>query len=338
MFPVIHYVTYVGISAHLLFIPLFAWLGVPLMAAFNVYSVGSWVAARIANQRGRPVLATVLLMVEVVSHAVLACFLIGWSSGFHYYLIPVIPFLMFHDRLDTRAVIAACGFVGATYLVLRVATLDVAPASIAPRVMQFVEYGNIAIPLVALGVISIYFRFSSMEVERSMEDLAMTDSLTKLPNRRRMRELLENERVRSARSGHAFGVVLGDIDGFKQINDTRGHDAGDYVLVEVATVLRRVLRAQDMVARWGGEEFLFLLPETDLHGAGVVAEKIRVAVEQTELTFAGRKIRIAMTFGVAACTKSITVQDCIQRADRALYGGKERGKNRVVLESNGAAP
>jgi diguanylate cyclase (GGDEF)-like protein len=333
MVPVIHYVTYVGISAHFLFIPLFAWLGVPLMAAFNVYSVASWVAARVANRRGRPVLATVLLMVEVISHAVLACFLVGWNSGFHYYLIPVIPFLMFHDRLGTRTVIAACTFVGTTYLVLRAATLDVAPPSITQGVMRFVEYGNIAIPLIALGVISIYFRFASVQVEESMEVLAMTDPLTMLPNRRRMRELLESERVRCARSGHPFGVVLGDIDGFKQINDTRGHEAGDHVLVEVAAVLRRVLRAQDVVARWGGEEFLFLLPETDLHGAGVAAEKIRAAVEQTELTFSGERIPIAMTFGVAACTKALTVQDCIQRADRALYGGKERGKNLVVLES-----
>jgi diguanylate cyclase (GGDEF)-like protein len=162
----------------------------------------------------------------------------------------------------------------------------------------------------------------------------MTDALTRLPNRRRMRELLEAERVRCARDGRPFAVVLGDIDGFKLINDTRGHDCGDHVLAEVAGVLRGVLRGQDAIARWGGEEFLFLLPDTDLRGAAIVAEKLRAALESACLTFAERRVPVAMTFGVAVCTRGTSVQDAIGRADRALYVGKHAGKNQVVLESS----
>jgi diguanylate cyclase (GGDEF)-like protein len=103
--------------------------------------------------------------------------------------------------------------------------------------------------------------------------------------------------------------------------------------VGVASALRGVLRAQDSIARWGGEEFLFLLPDTDLHGAGVVAEKLRVALEGARITFAERRVPVAMTFGVAVCTRGATVEDAIQRADRALYSGKQSGKNQVVLES-----
>jgi diguanylate cyclase (GGDEF)-like protein len=338
MYSVVRYVTYVGISAHALFIGVFAWLGLPIMAAFNVYSVASWVAARIANERRYPGVAALLLFVEVVSHAVLACHLLGWNSGFHYYLIPIVPFLMFHDRLSTRTAVLGSVIVTATYLLLRAATIDVVPTSVAPGALRVVDYGNIAIPLVALGVISIYFRFASIEVERHMESLAMTDALTKLPNRRRMRELLEAERVRCARDGHPFGVVVGDIDAFKLINDTRGHDCGDHVLGEVAAALRGVLRAQDSVARWGGEEFLFLLPDTDLRGAGVVAEKLRGALEATRITFAERRVPVAMTFGVAVCVRGATVEDAISRADRALYSGKHAGKNQVVLESGDALP
>jgi diguanylate cyclase (GGDEF)-like protein len=166
----------------------------------------------------------------------------------------------------------------------------------------------------------------------------MTDALTRLPNRRRMRELLEAEGVRCARDGQPFGVVIGDLDGFKQINDSRGHDCGDLVLAAVAPALRGVLRRQDTVARWGGEEFLFLLPDTHLHGAGVVAEKLRAALENAEITFEARRVAVAMTFGVSVFTRGATIDDCIQRADRALYTGKHAGKNQVVLESGDTLP
>lgn len=333
MVPVVHNLTYVGIVAHALFIGVFAWLGLPALAAFNVLSVAAWVGARVANQRRYPGVAVLLLFLEVSSHAIFACHVLGWNSGFHYYLVPVVPFLMFHDRLSTRTAVLGSAAVTLTYLLLRAATIDVVPSFVAPAVLRAVDYGNIAIPLAALAIISVHFRMASIEVERGMESLAMTDALTRLPNRRRMRELLEAERVRCARDGHPFGVVLGDIDGFKLINDTLGHDCGDHVLAEVAGALRGVLRAQDAVARWGGEEFLFLLPDTDLHGAGVVAEKLRAALQAAAITFAERRVPVAMTFGVAVVTRGTTVQDAIARADRALYSGKHGGKNQVVLES-----
>jgi diguanylate cyclase len=338
MGPVVRYVTIVGISAHALFIGVFAWLGLPLLAVVNVFSVAAWMGARVANDRRLPGVAVLLLFVEIVSHAILACRVLGWNSGFHYYLIPIVPFLMFHDRLSTPAAVVGSVAVTAIYLLLRAATIDVVPTFVAPAALRAIDYGNIAIPLVALGIISIYFRLASLEVERHMEGLAMTDALTRLPNRRHMRELLEGERVRCARDGHPFGVVLGDIDGFKIINDTRGHDCGDHVLTEVAVALRSVLRAQDSVARWGGEEFLFLLPDTDLLGAGVVAEKLRGALVAAQISFAERHVSVGMTFGVAVCTRGTTVEDAIGRADRALYSGKHAGKNQVVLESGETIP
>src|SRR4051812_28913222 len=99
-----------------MFAALFFWMGIPVMALFNLYSVASWTAARVANRRMMPRLATLLLAVEVVSHAILAVFILGWDSGFHYYLIPVIPFLMFNDQLANRTVIAGSVGVGAIYL------------------------------------------------------------------------------------------------------------------------------------------------------------------------------------------------------------------------------
>jgi diguanylate cyclase (GGDEF)-like protein len=264
---------------------------------------------------------------------VLAVHFLGWNSGFHYYLIPVIPFLLFNDQLRTRTVVLGSVAVAVIYLALRAASGDGNPAGIDPLVLRVVEYLNIVVPLVALALMSIYFRFASIDVERRMEALAMTDALTALPNRRRMREMLDEQSVRYTRSHRSFGVIIGDIDGFKEINDRFGHLCGDHVLRELAGVLRQVLRAQDVVARWGGEEFLFLLPDTDMSGAGVVAEKLRAAVERTPVAFGGRPLTVTMTFGVAGFEQTSSIEDCIRQADQAMYSGKEQGKNRVVMGS-----
>src|SRR6185369_4858242 len=142
-FLVIHYVTYVGIIAHAGFIALFYFLHVPLLALFNVYSVAAWIAARMTNQRLMPRLAALLLVTEVISHAVLAVHLLGWDSGFHYYLIPLIPFLIFNDQLANRTVIAGSMGVGLIYLVLRAATQGIAPPAGWAAIARWVEVLNI---------------------------------------------------------------------------------------------------------------------------------------------------------------------------------------------------
>jgi diguanylate cyclase (GGDEF)-like protein len=331
-FVVIHYVSWVGIIAHAGFIALFAFFGVPLLALFNVFSVAAWIGARVANQRLYPRLAALLVVVEVTAHAILACSLLGWDSGFHYYLIPLMPFVMFHDQLPTRTVVAGAVGIGLVYIALRPLTAHVVPPATWDGRAGFVPYVNMLTPLLALGLISIYFRFASIDVEHAMEALAMTDPLTRLANRRRMRDLLDLERVRHQRNRRPFAVIIGDLDDFKLINDKRGHDCGDHVLVETATVLQNGLRAQDGIARWGGEEFLFLLPDTDLRGARIVAEKLRAAVAGAAIRFGGQPVAATMTLGVAVYTGGMTIDECVRRADEALYAGKSRGKNQVVVD------
>jgi diguanylate cyclase (GGDEF)-like protein len=333
---VIHNVTFVGIFAHAAFVGVFWWLHVPAMALFNVGSVICWIVARIAGDRRRTRLAVLLIVGEVVSHAVLAVLLMGWRSGFQYYLLPLIPFLMFNGQLSRRVVVAASVGITLILLALQVATVDAAAGGLAPATLHALELLNIVVPLTALALISFYYRLASVEVERRMEALAMTDALTRLPNRRYIRELLESERVSALHSGRGFGVIIADIDGFKSINDTRGHDGGDHVLREVAAVLRGALRANDSAARWGGEEFLFLLPDTDLAGAGAVAEKLRVAVENAALSFADQPLPVTLTFGVAVCSGAGSIDESVRRADRALYRGKSLGKNRVVMDEGEA--
>ena len=166
---------------------------------------------------------------------------------------------------------------------------------------------------------------------QKLEEAARTDPLTRLSNRRHVMELAQAESFRFERSHRPFCVVLGDIDHFKAVNDTYGHDAGDFVLSSVSTLMRTELRKQDAVGRWGGEEFLWILPETGEEGALKVAERVRQRIETSPLAYDGKTLRITMTFGVACYDAESGFEDCVRQADAALYRGKEGGRNRVVL-------
>jgi len=166
---------------------------------------------------------------------------------------------------------------------------------------------------------------------QKMEILARTDPLTNLSNRRDFYEKLVYERFRSERSGKPFSLVLGDIDNFKSYNDRFGHDCGDFILVETANIIKSVVRKQDVVGRWGGEEFILLLPEATLPGGERVAEGIRQKIAAESFCFDKHRFSLTMTFGVSEFDGSSDIDPCIKMADEALYLGKIKGKNCVVL-------
>ena len=165
-----------------------------------------------------------------------------------------------------------------------------------------------------------------------LEHLAHTDHLTGLPNRRAFSQAAQRELARIRRNGQSACLLLGDIDYFKSFNDRFGHVAGDLVLQTVATCLRDSIRAADTVARWGGEEFVLLLPETELLGAQRAAEKCRLAVQSCALAGGGNEVNgVTMTFGISLISPDESIEAAIARADSALYAGKHEGRNRVVV-------
>lgn len=172
-------------------------------------------------------------------------------------------------------------------------------------------------------------------IER-LEQTALHDPLTGLANRTKFRQRFEEEVDRQRRSGKPLALVAMDLDHFKQVNDHFGHPIGDMVLLETAKTLRAQVRQTDLVARFGGEEFLILLPETDLPGALHLAEALRLAVETQDLCLpeSGGKLRITGTFGVAQSTADAPLsQDAlVEAADRAAYRGKSQGRNRVCAD------
>jgi diguanylate cyclase (GGDEF)-like protein len=158
---------------------------------------------------------------------------------------------------------------------------------------------------------------------RQMEQLARRDPLTGLANRRAALEEIEREEVRGQRSRKPFTLVMADLVGFKAVNDSLGHDAGDAMLREAATLILSSLRAQDTVARWGGDEFLLLLPETDAEGAAVLRAAIQEKFARHEFVFHGAPLRLTISLGAATCHAGMTAEECLRQADQAMYRSRD---------------
>ncbi len=168
--------------------------------------------------------------------------------------------------------------------------------------------------------------------------VAATDALTELPNKRSLQDSLMRDLARADRSKAHLAIVFLDIDHFKAVNDQYGHLVGDEVLQQVARILRAQLRVGDVCGRWGGEEFLMLLPDSDARGGGVVAERIRVSLAAQYLQTAAGPVKVSASFGVAE-VKGPGCQgmgaSLVDAADRALYAAKKAGRNRVVISYQG---
>ncbi len=172
-----------------------------------------------------------------------------------------------------------------------------------------------------------------MEARESLRYMATHDSLTGLVNRAEIMERLRNEIDRSNREGTGMGVLIADIDHFKLVNDTFGHSEGDSVLVEVASRMRSALRSYDTVGRYGGEEFLILLPGCDTQRAEQQAERLRAAIAERPFTLPEGSISVTISIGVIAkeCELCDSPSRLVRAADTALYHAKAAGRNQIVI-------
>lgn len=185
--------------------------------------------------------------------------------------------------------------------------------------------------LLVILIISISMQLRTVYKDKKIfESMARKDYLTDLYNRRTFIEKVEEENIRFLRSGNWYSIVIADIDGFKMFNDTYGHECGDEVIKIVSKTLKHTCRKQDVVARWGGEEYIILLPSTSITGAKVIAERFREHIESIQFVFNDKKLGITMTFGVTEFHKGQTMEQMIHNADIAMLRGKESGKNVVI--------
>ncbi len=218
-----------------------------------------------------------------------------------------------------RSLAVALGWLPATPVVV---------GGVLPTVTYLVTY--LAVVFIAFGFVLVATELTAEQNRR----LAMEDALTCLPNRRAVLEALARHCSAAQRNARPLTVLLLDIDHFKQVNDHHGHPAGDEVLQRIAHTIRQRLRAQDMAGRFGGEEFLVLLPETAPEGGLTLAEALREAVATTTIVIGDKVLQVTASiglYGTEVCTADHNGDLLVRGADAALYAAKAGGRNRTVM-------
>jgi diguanylate cyclase (GGDEF)-like protein len=232
-----------------------------------------------------------------------------------YYVWPVI-FAAYY--LPVRALIAELALVGACYAIA-LHVVDAGPIAVTRWLI-------VVTMLVGVGGLISRLQSRVDELVARLSETARRDVLTGLLNRRGFEERLDAELARATRAERPVALILGDVDHFKTVNDQLGHPAGDAVLLRVAGVLEGIGRRGDTVARFGGEEFVFIVPDADADMAYELAERARVALERT---FADEPIPLTASFGAVAFPRDgTTAESLLATADRALYAAKHSGRNR----------
>lgn len=186
-----------------------------------------------------------------------------------------------------------------------------------------------------IGAVEIFSESANLDKDagliESLKRDSLIDALTGLPNRRYLQMNLAGSLAEFERHGIGFGVVFADVDRFKQFNDDYGHHVGDKVLKLVGNTMGKCMRAYDMVGRWGGEEFLAVIRFTDTEQFRLVAEKLRVMVEQSFFMHEGDKLKVTITLGATHVRPGDCVDSLVDRADQLMYQGKQAGRNRVCF-------
>jgi diguanylate cyclase (GGDEF)-like protein len=205
---------------------------------------------------------------------------------------------------------------------------------LAPGGVPATAWGTVAFNLVALALTSYVASVIANEQRTAHEAalrLSRVDPLTQLYSRNYFGPALESEILRSTRSGRPFGLLMFDLDGLKPVNDRYGHESGDRLLRAVADVVRGGIRVTDVAARYGGDEFVVILPETDAPGALRVAEKLRRDIAQLSLPEDGQMIRSTVSIGLVTYPDDgRSAAELLRRADAAMYEAKRRGRNQIV--------
>jgi diguanylate cyclase (GGDEF)-like protein len=186
--------------------------------------------------------------------------------------------------------------------------------------------------------ISDRYQDALQDLNATLKEASNRDPLTELPNRRGLMMRLKQEVERATRSGSRYAVVMLDVDHFKSVNDQHGHEAGDQVLMALGRTLTNELRAYDVCGRWGGEEFLMLLPETTLEEAQSVVTRTLATVRALQIPLEDKTLSLTLSAGIALSRPGENLSAPLNRADAALYMAKQQGRDRLALEKPLAAP
>lgn len=335
-------IMYSVMCIHVVLVFLFAWIKVTPMVIFNVISVLWYIYTGKLVKDGKAEQFFLGTYLEVFIHTVAAILAIGWQFGFALYTIALIP-VSFYVAFSMKTIkkqigmpIVMGGINFFVFVLCRLFSWSWGSFYVIEETykIQVIYIFNVTVTFAMLFIFSVLFTMEVRSAQRSLKEknealhrLVNYDPLTNLLNRRSMGRHLDAA-MEHAREKNGFCVMIGDVDDFKHINDTYGHDCGDEALVLIAKALKKGVSDQGVVCRWGGEEFL-VLAGLSLTEGRQLAEQMRQNVEGIQLQYHGEQVPLTITIGVANYQEEKRVEDIIIKADNKLYEGKSSGKNCV---------
>ncbi|WP_070120905.1 GGDEF domain-containing protein [Bacillus marinisedimentorum] len=327
-----------GFVIHFAWAFLFFWLNAGMMGYLNLASSLAYLVGYHLNKKSHTSTALLIGHLEIVIYASLAVYTLGSNSGFQYFILDaiIVTFIAPQPRLILKSfiLIIDTAVFAALSLLFRTPFIQ-----LESTVLNGLHLMNIVTLFLTLAIATHFFRTVTVsaednlvELNKELEVLANTDMLTNLLNRRSMFAIINEEAEHLKKFQKPHTLILADIDDFKSINDSFGHDCGDFVLKECSSFLKSSLRKNDYIARWGGEEFLIVLHETDQNEAYRMIERIRANLDKETFHYQGIDLSISLTFGMTEYNDpALDASEYIKKADKALIIGKNQGKDCVVV-------
>ena len=320
-----------GIFANIAFLVLFLIADISVLVWCSVFGFAFWSVCIFLARRGRFKLAIAIGIFEMCLHVSVAVSMLGTGYGLQMILWSTMTFTTLKAGQKPWV-----NYTIGSAIVLQLILLYLFVPEFT-ELRPFKGYEDVLFAVTSLfsasSLMFVILRMKSIHIRqrKTLNKQIYNDDLTKLYNRNFLYEVLEYELDFMKQARNPFCVCFGDIDFFKKVNDTFGHQVGDEVLVEVAKILTNSLRKSDVICRWGGEEFVMVLPRCDIEMAPRVIEKIRQSLHANSLS--SQQLKITMSFGIVELDPDHSLDEIFKQADRLLYQAKHNGRDRIEVES-----
>jgi len=318
-----------GLLIHCTFTLLFLYLDQNSLVLLNIASIFIWLSTFKCNQNYRYDLSASIISLEVILHAVIATAVLGADAGFQYYLWPLVLLVLTVPALSIKlsAVIALISMI--VFGLLSVfCTTTLIPLKVSYSFLSLLNLAMASAPFIIIAAVARYLYENQYT---KILQLAEKDDLTQVFSRRFGLRMMQYYIEQLNQHNQPFCVALADIDNFKQINDTLGHSTGDEALVTIANYLSSTLRETDICSRWGGEEFLIILPNSHI---ALIEKRIEAMCLNmpTQIVISNWDTPISCSFGLIQVTQHESLKEVFQRVDKLLYKAKNNGRCQVVSD------
>jgi diguanylate cyclase (GGDEF)-like protein len=320
-------------SIHFSLIFVFLAFDLTALSLLNIVSTVVWAWAIAENYAGNHSKATYIAAAEILIHSSVCTLTLDLSFGFQVYLWPLAALLTFHQWLNYKvgSFIGLCCIL--IYALLQLFTVEGTQTNPLYAYADTIYLINVMLAGIPLVLSILAIRIFIERQQHSLNDLATKDELTGLYNRRYFNSFLKHYSEKAKRDSESYCLVMIDVDHFKSINDKYGHEIGDLVLKKVACFLKQQIRSSDVVCRWGGEEFLILLPNCQRRSAYRLIDDIRDGISHNLTIEDDDHFIVTISAGIASSHEAGNIDDLINHSDKLMYKAKMFGRNCVITNN-----